>query len=179
MRLLTRYEAIGIGASIAVMALVLVSVRAWQTDSVPVTDPNAEAVIVAVDSTATDQDAALANAIVEASNSLGRVEKLIVQDVAVGTGRTVREGDTVTLHYVGMVKDGAQFNNTYTTGIPYTFTVGTREVIEGWDRGVVGMQEGGRRILVIPASMAYQNREVGPVPPNATLIFALELLSIE
>lgn len=179
MRLLTRYELIGIGVSIAVMALVLVSVRAWQTDSVPTTDPNAEAVIVAVDAATEDQDAALAAAIVEASDRNGRVEKLIVQDVVVGSGRTVRAGDTVTLHYVGMVKDGAQFNNTYTTGIPYTFTVGTREVIEGWDHGVIGMQEGGRRVLVIPASLAYGNREVGPVAPNSTLIFALELLSIE
>ncbi len=179
MRFLTRYEVLGITASVAVMALALLGIRAWQVDSTPMVDPNAEAVMVTVDSAAANPDVALADAIIEASDSVGRVKKLIVQDVAVGSGRIVREGDTVTLHYVGMVKDGKQFNNTYTTGTPYTFIVGTREVIEGWDRGVVGMQEGGQRILVIPASMAYKNRSVGPVPPNATLIFALELLSIE
>ena len=177
---LNRYEAIGIGGSVliavAVLAVVHINRSGWE---LPVTDPNLEADIVTVDATIADSEAALARAITEGSNSKGVVTKLIVQDMQVGTGRTVRVGDTVTLNYIGVIKNGAQFNSTYSTGIPYSFKVGASEVIEGWDKGIVGMQEGGKRILVIPSAMAYGNSSVGPIPPNATLIFALELLSIE
>ena len=177
---LNRYEAIGIGGSVLIAVAILGAVHVYQSDrSTPVIDPDSEADIVAVDMVSGDPETALARAIAEGSDPYGKVTKLIVQDVSVGDGRTVRAGDTVSLNYIGVIKNGAQFNSTYSTGIPYSFKVGKREVIEGWDRGIVGMREGGKRILVIPSAMAYGQSSVGPIPPNATLIFALELLSIE
>lgn len=181
MQSLNRFEMIGIGASIAVAILVLGGVRLYQgSENAPrVVDEATDTGVVVVDPTAADADSALARAIVAGSSDRGRVTKLIVQDVAAGAGRAARAGDTVTVHYIGLVKDGQQFENTYTTNAPYTFKLGTGAVIEGWDRGIVGMEEGGQRILVVPATLGYGPRAVGPIPANATLIFALELISIE
>ncbi|MBI4087147.1 FKBP-type peptidyl-prolyl cis-trans isomerase [Candidatus Kaiserbacteria bacterium] len=135
--------------------------------------------IVVADSEAKNREAALADAIRKASNTSGQVRKLIVNDVSVGDGREVKVGDTATVHYIGMVRDGAEFDNSYKKGQPLSFKVGAGEVIAGWEQGIIGMKEGGKRILIVPPEMGYGNAVVDPIPANATLLFSIELLSIE
>lgn len=102
---------------------------------------------------------------------------LVVQDEVVGTGPAVQAGDTVTVNYTGKLQDGTVFD-TSVGKAPFQFTVGAGQVIPGWDQGLVGMQVGGKRILIIPPSLAYGAQGVGPIPPNATLTFEVDLLSI-
>ena len=108
----------------------------------------------------------------------GAVRNLIIDDVVPGTGDPVESGDTVTVHYQGTLTNGQEFDNSRSRGEPFTFRVGRGDVIAGWEEGVLGMREGGSRILVIPPDMAYGARGYGPVPANATLVFSIELLSI-
>lgn len=122
---------------------------------------------------------ARAEAYLEATNARGEVTELVIDDVRPGSGDAVAEGDTVRVHYVGRLTNGQEFDNSRQRGIPFTFTVGEGRVIPGWEQGIVGMQVGGQRILVIPADLAYGSQSVGPIPPNSTLIFAIELLGIE
>jgi len=84
----------------------------------------------------------------------------------------------VTVHYVGNTDDGVQFDNSYNRGEPLTFTLGEGKVIEGWEEGLLGMKEGGKRALVVPANMAYGSRQVGPIKPNSALVFMVELLEV-
>jgi FKBP-type peptidyl-prolyl cis-trans isomerase len=102
---------------------------------------------------------------------------LIVQDVVVGTGASAAPGDVLVVHYVGQLEDGTTFDSTQGRQ-PFTFRLGAGDVIAGWEQGLLGMQAGGRRLLVIPASLAYGAQGYGPIPPNATLIFEVELVSI-
>lgn len=177
MKSLTKYEAIGIGTAIVIAAIVLGFMRSapWNT----ATSTNNVDDIVVADSEAKNREAALADAIRKASNTSGQVRKLIVNDVSVGDGREVKVGDTATVHYIGMVRDGAEFDNSYKKGQPLSFKVGAGEVIAGWEQGIIGMKEGGKRILIVPPEMGYGNAVVDPIPANATLLFSIELLSIE
>lgn len=104
--------------------------------------------------------------------------ELVIEDVVVGDGDEVAAGDFATIHYVGMLSDGTVFESSRDTGIPYTFRVGTGQVITGLDQGILGMRVGGTRRLTIPPHLAYGSRAVGPIPPNSTLIFEIELLSL-
>ena len=104
--------------------------------------------------------------------------ELVVEDVTVGTGAAVVSGDVITVHYVGTLLDGAQFDSSVARGMPYTFRIGTGAVIRGWDEGLIGMRVGGKRRLTIPPSLAYGSQGSGPIPPNATLRFEVDLLSI-
>lgn len=106
---------------------------------------------------------------------------LQVTDEVVGTGATAAPGDSVTVNYVGSLTDGTVFDASANHGSQgFTFTLGTGQVIQGWDKGIVGMKVGGKRLLVIPASMAYGDRAVGNViPANSTLVFQVELLSVQ
>jgi FKBP-type peptidyl-prolyl cis-trans isomerase FkpA len=106
-------------------------------------------------------------------------------DLRVGTGTEAAVGRRVTVHYTGWLYDpnaaenkGRQFDSSLTAGAPFPFTIGAREVIAGWDQGVPGMRVGGQRRLVIPPALAYGEPGRGPIPPNATLIFDIELLSV-
>lgn len=103
---------------------------------------------------------------------------LTVEDLVVGTGATAAAGDTVTVHYVGTLLNGTKFDSSYDAGRPFTFKIGAGQVIAGWDQGVPGMKVGGKRRLTIPPSLGYGNQAVGPIPPNSTLRFDIELLSI-
>jgi protein-disulfide isomerase len=104
---------------------------------------------------------------------------LSVTDLVVGTGATAANGDKLTVHYVGTFEDGTEFDSSRGRGTPFSFTLGTGNVIKGWDQGVVGMRVGGRRKLVIPSALAYGDRGQPPkIPPGATLVFDVELLSI-
>jgi FKBP-type peptidyl-prolyl cis-trans isomerase len=103
---------------------------------------------------------------------------LVIEDLVVGTGATAVIGDTVTVHYVGTLTNGTKFDSSYDRGQPYPFQIGAGRVIAGWEQGVPGMKVGGKRRLTIPPSLAYGNQTVGSIPPNSTLIFDIDLLSI-
>lgn len=104
---------------------------------------------------------------------------LYVEDVEVGTGAEAADGDLVAIHYTGWLADGTEFDSSRGGGIPLETVIGEGNVIQGWDEGVPGMREGGRRRLVIPPAMAYGAAGAGGViPPDATLVFDVELVEI-
>jgi FKBP-type peptidyl-prolyl cis-trans isomerase len=106
--------------------------------------------------------------------------KLQVEDLEVGTGARANPGRTVQVHYTGWLTDGTKFDSSHDRGEPFRFDLGRSQVIKGWDRGVQGMHEGGKRRLTIPPELGYGRRGAGGViPPNATLVFEVELLSVE
>lgn len=111
----------------------------------------------------------------------GSTSELQITDQVVGTGAVAQAGDTVTVNYVGSLTDGKIFDASANHGnTGFTFTLGVGQVIQGWDKGIAGMKEGGKRKLVIPADMAYGNRAIGNViPANSTLIFEVELLKVQ
>ena len=104
---------------------------------------------------------------------------LKVQDLVVGTGVEAKNGKTMTVHYVGTLENGTKFDSSVDRGQPFNFTLGAGEVIQGWDKGVLGMKVGGKRKLIIPSALGYGSRGAGNmIPPNATLIFQGELLAV-
>jgi len=106
---------------------------------------------------------------------------LVIVNKVVGTGEKVKALDMLTMHYTGKLEDGTVFDSSQNPGRePFRFTIGIGQVIEGWEKGIIGMQIGGKRVLTIPPEMAYGERgAAGVIPPNATLIFEVELLNIE
>ena len=101
-------------------------------------------------------------------------------DVEEGTGETPQAGQTVAVHYTGWLTDGTKFDSSLDRGTPFTFVLGAGEVIAGWDEGLATMSVGGQRRLIIPPELAYGERGAGvTIPPNATLIFDVELLEIQ
>ena len=99
---------------------------------------------------------------------------------AVTGDKQVKNGDLVSVHYKGTLEDGTEFDSSYKHNQPFEFTVGASEVIKGWDLGLVGMKVGEKRKLTIPSDLGYGERGAGNViPPNATLIFEIELLEIK
>lgn len=105
---------------------------------------------------------------------------LQITDETTGTGQTAEAGDTVTVHYVGTLTNGTVFDASRPRGDEgFTFQLGAGQVIQGWDQGVAGMKEGGKRRLVIPAALAYGSQGIGNViPPNSTLVFEVELVTV-
>ncbi|OGM92536.1 hypothetical protein A2755_00365 [Candidatus Wolfebacteria bacterium RIFCSPHIGHO2_01_FULL_48_22] len=109
------------------------------------------------------------------------MQELQITDITTGTGDPVKEGDSVSVLYKGTLEDGTVFDASENhSNEPFTFTVGAGQVIQGWDQGLVGMQVGGKRKLVIPSELGYGNAGMqGVIPPDATLIFEVELLEIK
>ncbi len=99
-------------------------------------------------------------------------------DLVVGTGETPGTGQTVSVHYTGWLTNNVKFDSSVDRNQPFSFALGTGRVIAGWDEGVATMKVGGKRQLVIPAALAYGSTGSGAIPPNATLIFEVELLQI-
>jgi peptidylprolyl isomerase len=104
--------------------------------------------------------------------------KLIITDTTLGTGTAAKAGDHVYVNYTGTLTDGTKFDSSYDRGAPIDFILGQGRVIKGWDQGLVGLKVGGKRHLIIPASLAYGSNAVGPIPANSTLVFDVELVSI-
>ena len=105
--------------------------------------------------------------------------ELETDDVVVGEGQAAQPGDKVTVHYVGVsYSTGRQFDSSWDRNRPFDFPLGAGRVIQGWDFGVTGMREGGRRTLVIPPTLGYGSRGAGPIAPNETLVFVVDLVKV-
>lgn len=108
------------------------------------------------------------------------VTKLKIEDLKVGKGEAVKEGDHVTMHYTGWLTDGTKFDSSKDRDSAFETPIGVGYVIKGWDLGVLGMKVGGKRKLTIPPELGYGHYGVDPViPGDATLIFEVELLKIK
>lgn len=106
--------------------------------------------------------------------------KLVTKELIAGTGAEAKAGDTVTVNYVGVLyKGGKEFDASWKRNEPFSFALGKGQVIKGWDAGVAGMKVGGRRELIIPSELAYGKTGSPPtIPPNAPLVFVVDLLSV-
>lgn len=103
---------------------------------------------------------------------------LYYQDLRVGTGPLAQDGDVLTVHYTGWLHDGTQFDSSYDRDAAYELTLGVGQVIPGWDQGLKGMNAGGKRKLVIPPDLGYGPVRNGAIPGNSTLVFDVELLTV-
>ena len=106
--------------------------------------------------------------------------KLEIKDLAKGHGKKAKAGETVTVQYDGVLyANGSEFDASWDRGQPFSFPLGAGQVIPGWDKGVAGMKVGGRRVLTIPPDLGYGPQGSGPIPPNSTLVFVVDLLKIK
>lgn len=176
--MVNRFEAIGISVSVLAMAVALFLLRvdnfAFSPDATEA-DEQAAALVVADP----NNPQSVKDALLEGSSGKGQLERLIIDDVILGVGDSAEEGDTVTVNYIGTLQNGQEFDNSYTRGEPFTFTLGEGRVIKGWEQGLVGMKVGGQRILVVPAHLGYGDEGFGPIPAKATLVYAVELETIK
>ena len=108
------------------------------------------------------------------------MEELQIEELTVGTGTEAKKGQLAVVHYTGWLTDGTKFDSSKDRNDPFSFALGGGSVIRSWDEGVVGMKIGGKRKLTIPPHMGYGARGAGGViPPNATLVFEVELLDVK
>lgn len=121
-----------------------------------------------------------ASGIPASSSSTGvqSVEGLEIEDLKIGDGEEAVSGKKVVVNYLGTLKNGTKFDSSYDRGTPFSFTLGTGEVIEGWEKGILGMRVGGKRKLTISPELGYGPQAVGEIPANSTLIFEVELLQV-
>jgi len=112
-------------------------------------------------------------------SSITTASGLIYEELEPGAGAAAQHGQRVTVHYTGWLTSGTKFDSSKDRGDPFKFNLGRGEVIAGWDEGVAGMKVGGRRKLTIPPQLGYGARGAGGlIPPNATLVFEVELLAV-
>lgn len=106
-------------------------------------------------------------------------QALQIDDAVIGMGDEAVAGNRVTVHYTGTFTDGTVFDSSVSRGEPIQFVLGAGEVIEGWDKGLVGMKVGGKRTLTVPPEMGYGMDDYGPIPGGSVLTFTVELLKVE
>ncbi len=162
-----------IGGVIGICVVVLIAVIAVSLSRpAPSTSP------VKAASSQQSSSASLQVPAVAGQNAIN-IQGLIVKDLKVGTGSAAKNGDSVTVNYVGTLTDGTVFDSSIARNQPFTFTIGAGQVIKGWDMGIAGMKVGGERKLVIPPSLGYGSTAMGnQIPPNSTLNFTVTLLKI-
>ncbi|HET9198578.1 MAG TPA: FKBP-type peptidyl-prolyl cis-trans isomerase [Solirubrobacterales bacterium] len=150
--------------------------------------PKGETLVYVVDSLNVEYGAAATGAAGASQKSKPKVsvpsgpppKELVVKDLEKGTGAVAKSGDQVTVQYVGVdYKTGKQFDASWDRGEPIAFTLGAQEVIPGWDQGIEGMKVGGRRELIIPPDLAYGSQGSGPIAPNSTLVFVVDLVGVQ
>ncbi|WP_210557738.1 MULTISPECIES: FKBP-type peptidyl-prolyl cis-trans isomerase [unclassified Pseudomonas] len=105
-------------------------------------------------------------------------DELQVINLLVGEGKAAVKGALITTHYTGWLEDGSEFDSSHSRGKPFQCVIGTGRVIKGWDQGLMGMQVGGKRKLLVPAHLGYGERTMGKIPPNSNLVFEIELLEV-
>ncbi len=112
--------------------------------------------------------------------STAAATELKIEDVKAGTGAEAVAGKLVSVHYTGTLTDGKKFDSSVDKGEPFRFTLGAGQVIQGWEKGILGMKVGGKRKLTIPPSLGYGDREIpGAIPANSTLLFDVELVAVQ
>lgn len=117
---------------------------------------------------------------VKKTNKITTIQGMKIETTKEGTGVEIKNGQTAVVHYTGKLTDGTKFDSSVDRGTPFEFPLGAGMVIKGWDLGVLGMKVGEKRMLTIPAELGYGARGAGSViPPNATLVFEVELLGIK
>ena len=171
MRNSNTFELIGLGLCILAVAVTVFQI---QTRS---------AVTAVAQPSSVQNQAALAVVGAESDTQLTEVNKEIpkdmtINDITLGAGAEAVNGATVSVHYVGRLDNGTEFDNSHKRGAPIEFTLGAGQVIAGWEEGILGMKVGGERTLVIPPDKAYGDAGIGPIPPNATLTFTVELVAV-
>jgi FKBP-type peptidyl-prolyl cis-trans isomerase len=112
-------------------------------------------------------------------SSITTASGLVIEELVVGSGAAAASGQKVSVHYTGWLTNGTKFDSSRDRGDPFVFPLGKGQVIKGWDEGVAGMKVGGKRKLTIPSALGYGARgAAGVIPPNATLVFEVELLAV-
>ncbi|MEH2161107.1 MAG: FKBP-type peptidyl-prolyl cis-trans isomerase [Nostoc sp.] len=130
--------------------------------------------------TVTENNILIASKTMPDANAVTTPSGLKYVELKEGTGATPQPGQTVEVHYVGTLEDGTKFDSSRDRGQPFSFKIGVGQVIKGWDEGLSTMKVGGRRQLIIPPELGYGARGAGKViPPNATLLFDVELLEVK
>ena len=120
-----------------------------------------------------------ANANINLGENIRTASGVTITDLAVGSGAEAKVGDTVSVNYILTLADGTVIQNSKDFGSAFAFTLGAGEVIPGWEQGFDGMKVGGIRTIIIPPDLAYGYDQVGPIPPNSTLVLTIELLDVE
>ncbi|MGL5082613.1 MAG: FKBP-type peptidyl-prolyl cis-trans isomerase [Microcoleaceae cyanobacterium] len=184
---------ISLGVVIACSLVLIVSQFTTSSTTAQAANPvSQQAVAVETQAMATPRNPLLGREIVAQANTTltqtmtNSEEKIVTTDsglqyvdLQVGEGPSPQSGQTVVVHYTGTLEDGKKFDSSRDRNQPFQFKIGVGQVIQGWDEGVATMQVGGRRKLIIPAELGYGARGAGGViPPNATLIFDVELLKV-
>jgi peptidylprolyl isomerase len=111
--------------------------------------------------------------------SAGDRKEVMTNDLTSGTGAVAEKGKLITVHYVLSLEDGTVIQNSRDFGQPFKFVLGAGQVIPGWEIGFNGMKVGGKRTIIIPPEFGYGAQQAGPIPPNSTLVFTVELLGVE
>lgn len=112
------------------------------------------------------------------TNNIQTINGMKIEILKQGTGEGAKNGDTTTVHYTGTLENSTKFDSSLDRNQPFSFVLGTGQVIQGWELGIAGMKVGEKRKLTIPSELGYGSAGIGPIPPNATLIFEVELLGI-
>jgi peptidylprolyl isomerase len=177
---------VSLGVMIAcVLVLVVAQVTGWVAPAIAEANPEAsesgQPTVVAQATTAStspSEPTITAKKVDAAQNYTTTASGLKYLELADGSGAVPQAGQTVKVHYIGTLEDGTKFDSSRDRGRPFEFTLGAGQVIKGWDEGIASMKVGGRRQLVIPPDLGYGARGIGPIPPNSTLIFDVELMGI-